>query len=415
MRRWRRQEGLVGPHVVRAERRHRLATLQHGPELKALRFPPVGTLRRRQADAGGVRTLRSEPCLDGFAIRGRGDATNAHLRPSAALAPVERRRNDELLEWQQRRAAGNDACQHGLRHLRTRHVHMGTRADAERAFVRAQPVDDAARLGRANTRHMQPPTRPDAIHAGKKQLQGRQACALQPLRQGGIQPGRNLVPGLRVLRNEVFQPPQSLELPRDEPRATRYPLSGCTLLDRCAMAQCRGICGRIGLELFFLGEVFHAACGGERFERGQRLRRWQHDSALLLVMHRRLRQPFGVKKDQPGRAGSSLAPRGSGKGVAYPRDRATHRPHVGVVALHLEVAVPARALVQTLRDRAHEREMTALELAGRIGIHTVPGMLGNALKRNPRIANTRGGRPFPLSTASRSTLKRSLVIINFIF
>jgi hypothetical protein len=58
-----------------------------------------------------------------------------------------------------------------------------------------------------------------------------------------------------------------------------------------------------------------------------------------------------------------MTARGSSEGVAYPRDGTAHRTGVAMVALDAQVAVPARARVQSFDERAHERKMTDVQPA----------------------------------------------------
>jgi hypothetical protein len=146
-----------------------------------------------------------------------------------------------------------------------------------------------------------------------------------------------------------LEPAQRLELARDDARAARglrTALPSSTAGPRKSRF--------VGLDLLGFGEV-RKALGFSEF--GEARQRGRSGEAL------------GIEQDEPRGAGPVLAPRGGGEGVADPGDGAPHGAQVDMLAFEAQVAFPARAFVDPLGQRAHEREVAAMELARRGFLH----------------------------------------------
>ncbi|KPU94327.1 hypothetical protein APR48_09760 [Variovorax paradoxus] len=153
--------------------------------------------------------------------------------------------------------------------------HVCAHAQAQHFFVGSQPLQYAPRLVFAHAGHAHPPARADRIDVVHQDIERRQARALQPRGQGGMEPSADGVARPRLAHDQVLQPPQRLELMLDEPGPPRdLGAAGAVTLPPCpalpwqrllptTCTPCR-IGGLIRLQLLRLAEVFQAlgsCCG----------------------------------------------------------------------------------------------------------------------------------------------------------
>ena len=94
----------------------------------------------------------------------------------------------------------------------------------------------------------------------------------------------------------------------------------------------------------------------------------------------------GVEQDQASCAGPVLTSGGRSERITDPLDGAPDRAQVGVIALELQIAIPARALVQALGQGAHEGEVAAVEFARQGG-----GLFHRPFSGTSPAARHRGG------------------------